>query len=97
MANFIVLFRFTDQGIKNVKDSPKRVEKAKEIFRQMGAEVKSFFLVMGQYDTIFIVEAPDDEAVAKATLAVASLGSVKTETLRAFNEDEYRKIVSVLP
>jgi len=52
---------------------------------------------MGRYDTVFIVEAPDDETVAKAVMALASLGNVSTETLRAFTEDEYRKIVAALP
>jgi uncharacterized protein with GYD domain len=97
MATFIVLFRFTEQGIKKIKESPGRVEKAKELFRNLGAEVKSFYMVMGRYDTVFIVEASDDETVARAILALASLGNVRTETLRAFTEEEYRKIISDLP
>jgi uncharacterized protein with GYD domain len=97
MANFIVLFRFTEQGVRKIKDSPARVEKAKELFKSLGAQVKSFYMVMGRYDTVFIVEAPDDETVAKAVMALASLGNVSTETLRAFTEDEYRKIVAALP
>jgi uncharacterized protein with GYD domain len=97
MATFIVLFRFTGQGIQAIKKSPERVEEAKRLFKQMGAEVKAFYMVLGRYDTVFIVEAPDDEAIAKSTLALASLGNVRTETLRAFSENEYRKIVSELP
>ncbi len=97
MATYIMLFRFTEQGIKNIKESPARVEAAKQAFRDMGAEVKEFYLVMGQYDTVFILEAPDDETVAKIALAISSLGNVRTETLRAFTEDEYRKIIAALP
>lgn len=97
MATYIILFRFTQQGIKNIKESPDRVDAAKQTFRAMGAEVKEFYSVMGKYDTVLVVEAPDDETIAKLTLAIGSLGNVRTETLRAFTEDEYRKIIVDLP
>ena len=97
MATYIILFRFTQQGIQNIKESPDRVDAAKKVFRDVGAGVKEFYSVMGQYDTVLIVEAPNDETIAKATLAIGSLGNVRTETLRAFTEDEYRKIVTSLP
>jgi len=97
MATYIMLFRFTRQGIQNIKESPARVEAAKQMFQAMGAKVKEFYSVMGRYDTVFILEAPDDETVAKAALAIGSLGNVRTETLRAFTEDEYKKIVAGLP
>ena len=96
MATYIILFCLTEQGIRKVKESPARVDAAKQTFRAMGAEVKEFYSVMGQYDTVFIVEAPDDETVAKAALTIGSLGNVRTETLRAFSEDEYRKIIAEL-
>lgn len=94
--HYIVLFKFTDQGIKNIKGSPERVKKAKELFRKFGAEVKDFYLLLGQYDTAFIVQAPDDETMAKCNLAICALGNVRAETLRGFNEDEYQKICSAL-
>jgi len=97
MATYIMLFRFTRQGIQNIKESPARVEAAKQAFQAMGAKVKEFYSVMGRYDTVFILEAPNDETVAKAALAIGSLGNVRTETLRAFTEDEYKKIVAGLP
>jgi len=97
MATYIILFYFTQQGIQNIKEGPARVEAAKQIFRSMGAEVKEFYSVMGKYDTVCIVEAPNDETIAKAVLAIGSLGDVHTETLRAFTEDEYRKIITDLP
>ena len=97
MATYIILNRFTPQGIQNIKESPARVDAAKEAFRKLGAEVKQFYIVMGQYDTVIVAEAPDDETIAKAILATGSLGNVSTETLRAFTEDEFRKIVAGLP
>ena len=70
MANYVVFFGYTEQGIKNIKDSPARIEAAKKTFEGMGAKVEDFYLVMGmdRYDTMFIVEAPDDETVAQASL-----------------------------
>ncbi|TET46761.1 GYD domain-containing protein [Candidatus Aerophobetes bacterium] len=97
MATYINLVRFTQQGIQNIKESPTRLEAAKQAFRAIGAEIKEFYLVMGQYDIVLIVEAPDDETMAKATLVLGSLGNVRTETLRAFTEDEYRKVIADLP
>jgi uncharacterized protein with GYD domain len=63
----------------------------------MGAEIKQFFLVVGQYDMVALVEAPDDETMAKLALFLGSKGNVRTETLRAFTEDEYREIIAGLP
>ena len=97
MATFVILFRFTEQGTQKIKQSPARVEAAKQIFQKLGAKVKEFYSLMGRYDTVFIAEAPDDETIVKAALAVGSLGNVRTETLRAFTEDEFKKIVAGLP
>ena len=63
----------------------------------MGAEIKATYLVLGRYDLVVIMEAPDDETAAKVSLAVGSQGNVKTETLRAFTEEEYRSIITALP
>jgi len=63
----------------------------------MGGEFKGFYLTMGRYDLISIIEVPDDESVAKLALAIGSGGTIRTETLRAFTEDEYRQIVASLP
>ncbi len=97
MPTYITLLNFTQQGIEKIKDGPARLDAAKQAFRAMGAEIKAFYLVMGQYDAVVVAEAPDDETVAKLALATGSLGNVRTETLRAFTEDEYRKIVASLP
>ena len=76
---------------------PARVETARKTYEQLGAKVKDFYCVMGQYDAVLIAEAPDDETMAKIQLALGSLGNVRSETLRAFTEDEYRRIVAALP
>jgi len=97
MPIYITLVNYTQKGIENVKESPKRLDVAKQAFQRVGAELKEFYLVMGRYDIILVTEAPNDETVAKASLTLASQGSVRTETFRAFKEDEYRYIISYLP
>lgn len=97
MGTYITLIRYTQQGIENVKEAPARLDAAKEAFKAMGGELKQYYLVMGQYDAVVIGEVPDDETVAKLSLAIGSKGAIRTETFRAFNEDEYRKIIAALP
>jgi uncharacterized protein with GYD domain len=97
MATYSTLAHFTEKGIGNIKESPARFDAAKQAFQAMGAELKEFYLVMGKCDMIIIAEAPDDETVAKLALAIGSGGTIRTETFRAFAEDEYRKIIAALP
>ncbi len=98
MASYIVYFTFTDQGVRNLKESPARVEAARQLFQQQGARVVSFYAVIGQpHDTMYIVEAPDEEAVVKASMSIAALGNVRTQTARAFSEQEFRSLVAALP
>jgi uncharacterized protein with GYD domain len=97
MATYITLLRYTHQGVTTIKDAPGRVDAARKAFRSLGAELKALYLVMGQYDFVALVEAPDDTTAAKASLALGSKGNVSSETLRAFTEDEFRSIVSALP
>ena len=96
MPTYISLIRFTQKGIETIKEGPKRLDAAKERFRAAGGELKAFYLVTGQYDAVAISELPNDEAVARLALANASMGNVRTETLRAFTEGEYRKIIAAL-
>ena len=97
MPTYIVLLNYTQQGVQKIKESPARLDAAKKAFKAMGAEMKQYFSVMGRYDAVVIAEAPNDEIVAKLALSVGSQGAVHTETLRAFTEDEYRKIIATLP
>ena len=97
MATYLMLFRFTQQGIEKIKESPARVEAAKELCRSLGGEMKQFYFFLGRYDTGFTLEAPNDETAAKIALAIGSLGNVHTETLRAFTEAEYKQLIAGLP
>ena len=99
MLTHVMFFGFTQQGILNINDSPARVEDTKKTCQAMGARVKEFYAVMGmgQYDTMFIPEAPDDETIGKAALTIASKGNVHTNSLRAFTEDEYKRMIAALP
>jgi uncharacterized protein with GYD domain len=97
MPTYITLIRYTQQGVEKIKDSPTRLEAAKQSVRAMGGELKAFFLVMGRYDGVVISELPDDETATRFALATAARGFVRTETLRAFTEDEYGKILAALP
>ena len=96
MSTYLILFRFTQQGIQNIKESPARVRQAKDTFEKMGAHVKAFYTLMGRYDTAFIAEAPNDETLMKAIATVASRGFVSSETLRAFTEEEFNKLIDEL-
>ena len=97
MSTYITLISWTQKGIENVKESPARLDQAKAAFKAMGAELKQFYLVVGQYDIVVISEAPDDETMAKVALSIGAGGSIRTETLRAFTEEEYRTIMAALP
>jgi uncharacterized protein with GYD domain len=97
MPTYVSLVNFTQQGIQNIKESPARLDAAKKAFKAMGGELKHFYLTLGRYDIILIGENPNDETAAKVALATGSMGNVRTETLRAFNEEEYRKLIKSLP
>ncbi len=97
MPTYITLVNWTQKGIENVKGSPDRLDSWKDAVKQSGGEVKSFFMTMGDYDLVTVVEAPDDETYAKLILTVAALGNVRTKTLLAFTEEEYRSIIGGLP
>lgn len=97
MPTYISLINFTDQGIRNIKDSPKRLEAAKKLVKDLGGELKAFYLTMGAYDIVTVAEAPNDEAAAKFALTIGAAGNVRTTTLKAFTEAEYRKVIAGLP
>ena len=93
MATYIVLANFTEQGIRNVKDSPQRADAFKDMAKKSGATVKDVFWTLGQYDAVAIVEAPDDVSATALGLSVAKLGNVRTQTLRAFSAAEMKNIL----
>jgi len=98
MAKYISLIKYTAKGIENIKDSPNRREKFKKLCESMGATVERIYLTMGRYDLIMILDAPSPETVAKIILTTTSKeGAISTETLPAFPEEEYQRIISELP
>ena len=97
MPTYVTLLQFTQKGLENIKDGPGRLDAARKLFRQLGGELKGFYLLLGHYDALAIFDAPDAETVAKGALASAAKGTVRTETMRAFSEEDYRRIVAGLP
>jgi uncharacterized protein with GYD domain len=97
MPTYISLLNWTQQGIQTVRDAPARLDAGKQAIKAMGGELKGFYLVMGQYDFVLIAELPNDEAVATLLLSLGAQGNVRTTTMRAFTEEEYRKLVAALP
>jgi len=97
MPTYITLARWTQQGIEKIKESPARLDAFKQAVKSAGGTVKNFYMVTGQYDMVIVSEAPNDDAIAKVALATGSKGSTRSETVRAFTEDEYKKIIASLP
>jgi len=94
MATYVLLTKFTDQGIRSAKDSPKRAEAFKKMAETFGAIVRELFWTQGRYDIVAIVEAPDEMSVTALNLSISALGNVRTESLRAFSAAEMMTIVS---
>jgi uncharacterized protein with GYD domain len=93
---YVMLANWTDQGARQVKDSPKRLDAARKALIEMGGEFRSVYMTMGDYDLVAIYEAPDDAVAARFTLLLAQMGSVRTRTLKAFPEAAYREIINSL-
>ena len=96
MPHYVTLVRYTQEGISKIKDSPSRRDAAKKAAEKEKGKIQAWYLTMGRYDAVLISEFPSDEACAKFTLSAGSLGNISTETLKAFSEAEYRKIIGSL-
>lgn len=96
MPSYLALASWTDQGMKAIKESPRRLEQAKKLAEQLGGKIIFFYLTMGQYDMAVLLELPNDDAAARVALLLGMGGNVRTTTLKAFTEDEYRKIIGAL-
>ncbi len=96
MTTYVMLASWTEQGMRNAKESARRLDTAKQILKDMGGEFKSFFLTMGDYDMIGVYEAPDDAVAARFSLQLGMLGNVRTRTLKAFPETAYRELIASL-
>jgi uncharacterized protein with GYD domain len=96
MPTYISLIRYTEQGIKTFKDVAKRLDETRQAGEALGAKLVGYYLTMGQYDAVAITDAPDEATIAKLALAAGARGNVKTETFRAFNEEEAKQIAAEL-
>jgi uncharacterized protein with GYD domain len=94
---FIVSINWTDQGIRNVKESPKRSEAARKLAKKVGVDIKEMYLTSGDADIVAIVETPNGDNVAKFAMAVGAQGNVRTRTVRAWTQAEMQKMISELP
>jgi uncharacterized protein with GYD domain len=96
MATYVTLANFTDQGIRNIKDSPDRLGAFRAMAEKLGVTVKNVNYTVGAYDIVTVVEG-SDEAVTAALLKLGSLGNVRTQTMRAFSPDEMKAMISKMP
>jgi len=97
MPQYVTLFKYTQQGIAKIKESPARLDAARKAAEKMGGKIQGWYLTLGEYDAVSISEFPSDEVAAKFMLSVVSQGNLTTETLKAFNEAEYRRLIGELP
>jgi uncharacterized protein with GYD domain len=96
MATYIVLSSFTDQGVRNAKDTTKRADAVREQARKFGVTTKEIFWTLGSYDVVAIFEAPDDASITALGLAIGASGNVRTQTLRAFTREEMNGVLAKL-
>lgn len=96
MPTYVMLVNWTEQGIRNITDGPKRLDTAKSMLKDMGGEVKSVYLTMGQYDLVLTYDAPDDAVAARFALMLGRIGNVRTASMKAFPEQAYREIIATL-
>ena len=96
MAKYVTLINWTDQGVRNVKETTRRAEQARQAIEQMGGRLETIYWTQGRYDLVAVVEAPDDETATAALLRIAGQGAVRTETLRAFDAEEMGRILGRL-
>lgn len=97
MPTYVTLFKLTSQGIRSIKDAPKRLEDGIKRYEAMGGKLTAFYLTMGEYDYVTISEAPSDEVATAFTLALGSQGNVRTTTMKAFTRQQFEDIVKKIP
>jgi uncharacterized protein with GYD domain len=96
MPTYVSLVSWTDQGLRSITDSPRRLDAAKKLLTEMGGELKAFYMTLGEADMVAIIDAPDDAVAARFALKLGQSGSVRTRTLKAFPEQAYREIIASL-
>ncbi len=96
MPNYVMLANWTDQGMRTIDESPKRIDAARKTLEEMGGHFLSVFVTMGEYDLIIIYDAPDDACAARFSVLLGKLGNVRTKSMKAFPEEAYRQIINTL-
>jgi len=97
METYIILSKYTEKGVASIKDSPARAQAVRKAVEAAGGKWLGFYLVMGQYDLVIIIQAPNAQVAASLLLSIGAQGNVSTQSLRAFTEDEFRGLVAALP
>ena len=97
METYIILGNFTQEGANKIKESPVRIEAARKAVEAAGGKFLSWHLTMGRYDFVVVTEAPDAKAAASILLAIGGLGNVRTETMRALTEEEFKEVLASMP
>jgi uncharacterized protein with GYD domain len=93
MATYIVLANFTDQGIRTVKDTPKRADAFRTLAKDSGVTVKDLYWTLGTYDIVAVLDAPDEITMTALGLSLGQLGNVRTQTMRAFSAEDMGKVL----
>ena|SRR5579883_983502 len=96
MPTYVMLANWTDQGMRAINESPRRIDATKKSLEDMGGQFRSIYMTMGEYDLVMIYDAPDDAVAARFTLMLAKLGNVRTTSLKAFPEEAFRQIVTTI-
>ena len=93
MATYVALVNWTDQGIRNFRDSPKRADAFEQVVKKHGGSLKDIYWTIGPYDIVAVVDAPSEQAITAGLLEVGAAGNVRSTTLRAFDRDEFASII----
>jgi uncharacterized protein with GYD domain len=96
MATYIVLSNFTDQGIRNIRDTTTRADAMREMAKKFGVNVREVYWTLGEYDVVTVFEAADEASITALSLAIGQAGNVRTQMLRAFNKDEMKEVLAKL-
>ena len=90
---YVCLMKLTEKGIRNLKDAPKQIEEVNKAFGRRG-KVLGFYVTMGEYDSVGIYEAPNDESIMTTLLSLGTAGNVRTTTLKAFTPEEFAEMMT---
>ena len=96
MSTYVALANYTERGIQHIRDSPRRLDAVRRQLEEMGGTFRSFYLTLGEYDIVFIYDAPDDAVSSRFLLLLGASGFVRTKTMKAFPENAYREIIASL-